>query len=201
MSGCIASWTKTPTGRGRPTASGTRPKIEDWLDELDAMGVRYCVLTDHTLEHHQPVTVYRGAVEQAGLHLRGPGPPARCGARTHRSEPFRYTKLDPAALTPASKVEIIGATSAQMNFLKDIYLAKGITHTAGLANFLVMIDGHLAGGFIYSRDKWGGELALPAVGFRAVAAEPGVEADRDAGDLGDDHRPDGRSGWCSGSTQ
>ena len=45
-----------------------------------------------------------------------------------------------------------------MNFLKDIYLAKGITHTAGLANFLVMIDGHLAGGFIYSRDKWGGDL-------------------------------------------
>ncbi len=45
-----------------------------------------------------------------------------------------------------------------MNFLKDIYLAKGITHTAGLANFLVMIDGHLAGGFIYSRDKWGGDF-------------------------------------------
>ena len=34
--------------------------LEAWLDELDAMRVRYCVLTDHTLEHHQPVTVYRG---------------------------------------------------------------------------------------------------------------------------------------------
>jgi hypothetical protein len=40
----------------------------------------------------------------------------------HRSEPFRYTKLDPAALTPASRVEIVGATAAQMNFLTDIYL-------------------------------------------------------------------------------
>ena len=81
MSGCTASWTKTPTGRGRPTASGTRPKLEDWLDDLDVMRVRYCVLTDHTLEHHQPVTVYRGQIEQAGVHLRGPGRPARCAAR------------------------------------------------------------------------------------------------------------------------
>ncbi len=42
-----------------------------------------------------------------------------------------------------------------MNFLKDIYLAKGIANTGGLANFLVLIDGNLAGGFIYARSKFG----------------------------------------------
>ena len=74
-----------------------------------------------------------------------------------------------------------------MNFLKDIYLAKGIAHTAGIANFLVMIDGHLAGGFIYRARQVGRRRDLSAVRFRAVAAEPGVEADRHAGDVGDDH--------------
>ena len=44
-----------------------------------------------------------------------------------------------------------------MNFLKDIYLAKAIAHTSGIANFLVLIDGRLAGGFIYARHRSGGD--------------------------------------------
>jgi hypothetical protein len=131
-------------------------KLEAWIDELDAMGVRYAVLTDHTLDHHEPATVYRGGsnkpvytfADRAGTSVR---------RATHRSEPFRYTPLDPEALTPNSRVEIISATSGQMNFLKDIYLSKGIAHVSGLANFLVMIDGCLAGGFIYARSKYGGD--------------------------------------------
>jgi hypothetical protein len=131
-------------------------KLEDWLDELDTMGVRYCVLTDHELDHHHPATVYRGAsnkpvytfADQAGTSVR---------RAVNRSQPFRYTRLDPEALTPRARVEIIAATSGQMNFLKDIYLAKGIAHVTGVANFLVMIDGQLAGGFIFARSKYGGD--------------------------------------------
>ncbi len=132
-------------------------KIEDWLDELDGMGVRYCVLTDHRLDHHEPTTVYRG---QSNKPVYTFADKAKSSVRrsTHSSQGFRYASLDPAALTPRSVVEIVGATSAQMNYLKDIYLAKGIAHVSGLANFLVLIDGKLAGGFIYSRDKWGGDL-------------------------------------------
>ena len=44
-----------------------------------------------------------------------------------------------------------------MNFLKGIYLAKAIAHTSGIANFLVLIDGRLAGGFIYARHRSGGD--------------------------------------------
>jgi len=131
-------------------------KIEDWLDELDQLAVRYCVLTDHTLGHHEPVTVYRGQSNKP-LYTFADNAGSSVRRTVHRSEPFAYTRLDPAALTPASRVEIVGATSAQMNFLKDIYLAKGIAHTSGIANFLVLIDGHLAGGFIYARDKWGAD--------------------------------------------
>jgi hypothetical protein len=128
-------------------------KLEDWIDELDEIGVRYCVLTDHALERHTPATVYRATTnkpvytfaDRAGSSVR---------RASHGSEPFRYTPLDPQRLGPASEVVIVRASSAQMNFLKDIYLAKSIAHQAGEANFLVLVDGCLAGGFIYGRDKW-----------------------------------------------
>jgi hypothetical protein len=131
-------------------------KLEDWIDELDAMRVRYCVLTDHTLDHHEPVAVYRGQTNRP-VYTFADNALSSVRRRGHRSEAFRYTQLDPAALTPASKVEIVGATSAQMNFIKNICLAKGIAHTSGIANFLVLIDGHLAGGFIYARARFGGD--------------------------------------------
>jgi hypothetical protein len=131
-------------------------KIETWIDELDGLGVHYCVLTDHTLERHKPATVYRSAAnkpvytfaDKAASSVRRDG---------NRSDPFRYTPVDPDALGPVAKVEIVTATSAQMNFLKDHYLAKGIAHTGGIANFLVLLDGGLAGGFIYTRSKFGGD--------------------------------------------
>ncbi len=111
------------------------------------------MLTDHTPGHHPQVTVYRSAInkpvftfaDQASSSVRH---------TANRAAPFRYTPLDPAAVTAASKVEIISANSAQMNFLKNIYLAKGIAHTTGLANFLVLVDGCVAGGFIFARDRF-----------------------------------------------
>ena len=42
-----------------------------------------------------------------------------------------------------------------MNFLKDVYLAKGIVHSTGLVNFLVFLDGQLVGGIIYALSKYG----------------------------------------------
>ena len=132
-------------------------KIEDWIDELDGMRVRYCVLTDHVLDRHEPVTVYRS---QSNKPVYTFADKARSSVRraTHSTEPFRYTSLDPQTLTAQSKVEIVTASSGQMNFLKDIYLAKGIAHVSGLANHLVTIDGNLAGGFIYARDKFGADV-------------------------------------------
>ncbi len=131
-------------------------KIEDWLDELDRMGVHYCVLTDRALDHHEPVTVYRG---QSNKPVFTFADRSRSSVRRamHRVEPFGYKPVNPAELGPTAKVELLKATSAQMNFLKDAYLAKGIAHVSGIANFLVMLDGKLAGGFILSNDKFGGD--------------------------------------------
>jgi len=134
-------------------------RLEDWIDELDRLGVRYCVLTDHTLARHEPVTVYRSQTNKP-VYTFADRAASSVRRADHRSQPFRHTPLDPATLTPASKVELVGATSAQMNFLKDKYLAKGIAHTSGLANVLVLIDGCLAGGFIFRRDQFGTEGSI-----------------------------------------
>lgn len=128
--------------------------VEAWLDELDAMGVRYCVLTDRELERHTPVTVYRGRVNKPVFTFSDR---ARSSVRASggTSTPFKYTALDPVSVTAASKVTILAATSGQMNYLKDVYLAHGILHTDGIANFLVLVDGRLAGGFIYALNRMG----------------------------------------------
>jgi hypothetical protein len=131
-------------------------RIDDWLDKLDALGVHYCVLTDHTLERHEPATVYRSNTNKS-VYTFADRAASSVRRGSHKSEPFRYVPTDPAALTARSTVEIVTASSGRMNFLEDIYLAKSIAHTSGIANFLVLIDGHLAGGFIYARHRSGGD--------------------------------------------
>jgi hypothetical protein len=126
--------------------------LDGWLGELDDMRGRYCILTDQILEHHEPATVYRGNATRP-IYAYADRAATSVRRSTRPSQPFRYTNLDPDSLTKRSRVEIITANSAQMNFLKDIYLAKGIAHTSGTANFLVLIDGHLAGGFILREEK------------------------------------------------
>ena len=145
------------TGWDRPAYEVWDPaRIEDWLDKLDALGVHYCVLTDHTLERHEPATVYRSNTNKP-VYTFADRAASSVRRGSHKSEPFRYVPTDPAALTARSTVEIGTASSGRMNFLEDIYLAKSIAHTSGIANFLVLIDGHLAGGFIYARHRSGGD--------------------------------------------
>lgn len=57
-----------------------------------------------------------------------------------------------------------------MNFLKDKYLAKGINHVSGIANFLVLVAGALAGGFIYAREKYGGSGGIYLLSDFAIVA-------------------------------
>lgn len=124
-------------------------QIGDWIDELDAMRVRYCVLVEHELPGRKPTTAFYGGIKPVFTYADAGVSSIR--RRVRKAEPFRYQACDPAALTPKSRVEVVNATTPQMNFLKDIYLAKEIQHTTGIANFLVFLDGKLAGGFIFVR--------------------------------------------------
>jgi hypothetical protein len=77
-------------------------RIEDWLDELDAMRVHYCVLTDHTLERHEPATVYRNNTNKPVFTIADHAASSvRRGS--HQSDPFRYVPTDPAALAPQDR--------------------------------------------------------------------------------------------------
>lgn len=128
--------------------------IEEWTLELDRAGVRYCVLSDQRFERLKPHTSYFGASNKP-VHTYSNDGASSLRRDRRRSTPFRYDPVEASALRPDSRCEVVRAEGGMMNFLKDRYLAKGIDHTPGHLNFLVLIDGMLAGGFIYAKDKWG----------------------------------------------
>jgi hypothetical protein len=127
--------------------------LPEWLAGVRASGTPYCVITDHMLDGLTPSTEFRsttnkpvyGYVNEGGSSFR---------RQRNRAASFAYKPAEPMALTPKSTVELVPASSAQMTFLRNIYLAKGIAHANGVANWLVHLDGKLAGGFIYTRDRF-----------------------------------------------
>lgn len=128
--------------------------FDKWVEELDAAGVGYCVGSDKKLEKVAPVAMFTKNGRNC-LYLYARTRRSAYARNTSRIKTFRY---DPVTgdedLKATSKVSICPADSGQMNFLKERYLAKGIIHTPGDANFLVFVDEKLAGGFIYARSKF-----------------------------------------------
>lgn len=117
---------------------------------FEERGGRYCILTDQQWDDHEPSLLFT-----AGRRL-----PHYCYAATDRSSlrhkrgrtaPFKYRVIDPEALSAESRIEVVPANAQTMNFIKDVYLSKSIIHTSGEVNYLVFIDGALAGGMIYSQ--------------------------------------------------
>ena len=133
--------------------------IEGWVKDLDANGVRYCVISDKLFEDLTPATVFRGSVNKP-VYAYADSVKASVRGKKTRSVPFAFTVIKTADLVSDSRVRIISAKSEHMNFLKDRYLAKGIQHVSGMANFLVYLDGLLAGGFILNRPKFGDHGSL-----------------------------------------
>lgn len=143
------------------------------IDDIDASGISYCVLSDQLYGHRKPVLEY----------VTGRKVPHYCYARTEKSsvrhlykepEPFAYDPIDPSKLHKKSKVQIIQAESKHMDFIKDIYLQKTIIHSPGVANFLVFIDKMLVGGIIYSLPKF------PTFGHSTIYLLSDVTICRDA---------------------
>ncbi|MEZ4376228.1 MAG: hypothetical protein R3B07_35820 [Polyangiaceae bacterium] len=138
-------WTDTP-----PYELWDPAGIEAWVDELEADDVDFCVLSDQRFEGREPASAYFNAARKA-VYLYTRSGRASVLRDAHASKPFRYQAVEPSQLTKDTRVELVPATSQQMNFLKDRFLAKGIAHSTGHLNFLVYLDGMLAGGFIYRR--------------------------------------------------
>lgn len=129
--------------------------LEKIVARIDDSGVPYCVLSDQKFETLKPVMEY----------VQGRKVPHFCYGTATRSslryipqkhEPFLYAPLEMARVKPDSVVRVTEADYRQANYIKDIYLAKSITHTPGLFSYFVFIDEMLAGVLIYSMSKFGG---------------------------------------------
>ena len=126
------------------------------VDEIEASGAPYCILTDQTLEGREPVIEYL-----AGRRL-----PHYCYSSEGRASFFRsyyagksfvYDAIDLSRVTAQSRVTVTPTAGEQVAYIKDIYLAKGIVHSSGRFNFFIHIDGMLVGALIYDNEKYGAQ--------------------------------------------
>ena len=128
--------------------------IGDWMTSLEERGIPYCIFSDQAFPDRRRIAEYYSNTNKPVMVYASEG-----GASLRRAEhgvdQFAYTPIDAARIHKGSRVQIIRASGRQMNFVKDVYLAKTIHHTTGQFNFLVLIDGMLAGGFILSKSKFG----------------------------------------------
>lgn len=128
--------------------------FRDCLERVIESGINYCLLTNLKLDDHKPTLEF----------VQGRKVPHYCYTRTKKSsvrhlfakpEPFLYTQPDPRAFKRDAEIKVIKAEDKHLNFIKDVYLAKGIIHSTGLVNYMVYIDNQLAGGIIYALQKYG----------------------------------------------
>lgn len=129
----------------------TLPSI---LDRIEDAGMPYCVVTDHLLEGRKPALEYLAGRRRPHYGYVW----SRKSSVRHifnKAAPFKYTPMDVTKLTAGSRVKIVPASADRMNFLKDVFLAKHIVHSAGSWNYLVFVDDMLVGGLIYTQTQHG----------------------------------------------
>lgn len=117
-----------------------------------------------------PTTEFRSSTNKPVYGYLGSGKSSFRRA-LDRGEPFTYQRVDPAELTPNTEVALVPTTGPRMTFLRNVYLAKGIAHTQGDVSWLVLLDGKLAGGFIYVRDKFSPRTQIYLLSDFAIAHE------------------------------
>lgn len=129
---------------------------EDLINRLVAEGQSFAIVSDRRMENIEPRIMFAGSNKPIYMYAND----ARSSLRreTKKSQPFRYRIVDPDAVTADSQVEIKQLNAQQLNFLKNIYLAKGINHKAGMMNFAVFVDGMLVGAFIFSMAQYGDKI-------------------------------------------
>lgn len=144
------------TAWARPTYEVWDPKnTHTLIDQCKELGIPYCILYDQLLEGYQPTSVYYGSGHPVYTYSGGKSSVRR---DTKRVVPFSYKPVIPANITQESKAEVYPISAENINFLKTIYLSKGIKFVNGMANFIVTVDDMLVGGFTYSLPQFGDKL-------------------------------------------
>ncbi len=127
--------------------------LPGFIASLEQRGIPYCVISDQLLADRTPTTEWRGSNKP--VYTYSSNQAASLRRRLPNEVQFKYAAVDPAAITAESKVSVCVVDGKRMTYLKNVYLAKGIEHTTGQFNCLVLIDGALAGGFIFAQTRFG----------------------------------------------
>jgi hypothetical protein len=120
---------------------------------LEERKIPYCVISDQLLDDRKPTTEWKGSNKP--VYTYSSNQAASLRRRPTKELQFKYTAVDPAAITDASTVSVCLVDNKRMTYLKNVYLSKGIDHTTGHINHLVLIDGALAGAFAYAQSRFG----------------------------------------------
>lgn len=144
--------------------------LEAWIGELRSAKTPYCVVGDQVVDRFRPVAVYRPRTGRPVYTYTGE---RRSSVRQAKRAiaPFRNEPIDPMALGPQARIEIVRLKPAQMDYLRSRYLGKGIKPAAMHHPFAVLIDGHLAGAFGFQRDSSGDPERLYLMTDFAVSRE------------------------------
>jgi hypothetical protein len=144
-------------------------QLDGLLTHFEETGTPYCVVSDQLWEHRKPVMEYvTGRKKPHYGYWSG-----RSSVRHifNKPQPFRYKPIEVSKITAASKITITLADAKHMNFLKDVYLAKGIIHSTGMMNFMIFIDGMLVGGIIYALAKYGNRHSIYLLSDVTISSE------------------------------
>lgn len=131
-------------------------QTHDLVARLNDSGVRYAFISDRLLEDIKPLMMYEGSNKPVYVYSSEGKTSLR--RDSGRARAFAYKAVVPALITERSKVKAVIAPSEAMNFLKDIYLAKGIKHKNGMFNALFYVDDMLIGGAIYTLPTFGDKI-------------------------------------------
>lgn len=131
-------------------------QTHDIIERLYDENRNFIFFVDQQYADIKPTMVYEGSNKPIFAYTNSRKSSIR--RDSNRARAFKYTAIDTNLIGEKSKVTAVVATSETMNFLKDIYLAKGIKHKNGMFNVLFYVDGMLAGGAIYSLPQFGDKL-------------------------------------------
>ena len=131
-------------------------QTHDIIERLYDENRNFIFFADQQYDDIKPTMVYEGSNKPIFAYTNSRKSSIR--RDSNRARAFKYTAIDTNLIGEKSKVTAVVATSEAMNFLKDIYLAKGIKHKNGMFNVLFYVDGMLAGGAIYSLPQFGDKL-------------------------------------------
>lgn len=131
-------------------------QTHELIERLKDEKMNFAFFSDQLYEDVKPTMMYEGSNKPIYVYSSGQQTSLRRDSSKFR--PFKYKVVEPALIGEQTKITAAVATSEAMNFLKDIYLAKGISHKNGMFNVLFYADDMLIGGAIYALPQYGDKI-------------------------------------------